>query len=73
RCLLPLSLADICASAGGIPGIQSSDARACCVASCGLCGGMGCSTAGAASDCCVTDIVDFGEACSVTNEAPCFI
>ncbi|CAM9748865.1 unnamed protein product, partial [Hapterophycus canaliculatus] len=54
-------------------GIESSDGQACCVASCGQCGGVGCSTLGPASDCCVTDIVELGEACSLKNEAPCYI
>ncbi|CAN0188824.1 unnamed protein product, partial [Scytosiphon promiscuus] len=69
----PTADGDFCALAGGIPGIESSDGQACCLASCGQCGGVGCSSAGAASDCCVTDIVELGESCSVKNEAPCYI
>ena len=64
---------DVCPSADGIPGIESSDGRACCLAACGQCGGTGCSTVGAASDCCVTDIVEEGEPCSETGAAPCYI
>ena len=59
--------------AGGIPGIESSNGQACCLVECGQCGGLGCSDAGRGSECCVTDIVEEGEACSVTNEAPCWI
>lgn len=44
---------------------------------CTLCGGTGCSTAGlpdyGSESCCTTDIVLEGEACSATQEAPCFI
>ena len=63
----------MCASAEGIPGIESSDGRACCLVECGQCGGTGCSSVGDASDCCVTDIVEEGEPCSVTGAAPCYI
>eukprot|EP00903_Cladosiphon_okamuranus_P015061 g13934.t1 len=64
---------DVCPSAGGIPGIESSAGDACCLASCGLCGGDDCAAAGPASDCCAAVIVDDGEPCSETNQAPCFI
>ncbi|CAN0322037.1 unnamed protein product, partial [Hapterophycus canaliculatus] len=64
---------DVCPSAGGIPGIESSDGQACCMAACGQCGGVGCSTVGPAIDCCTTEIVDMGQACSATNAAPCYI
>lgn len=44
---------------------------------CTLCGGSGCSTAGlpdyGSESCCASDIVSDGEACSATQEAPCFI
>lgn len=63
----------MCAGAGGVPGIESSDGRACCLAECGQCGGIGCSMMGEASDCCVLNIEEKGEACSVTKEAPCYI
>ena len=64
----------VCASAGGIPGIEASNGLACCKAECGQCGGTGCSTAvGGAADCCVHDILVEGEACSVTGAAPCYI
>eukprot|EP00903_Cladosiphon_okamuranus_P018887 g17370.t1 len=64
---------EVCPSAGGIAGIENSNGDACCVAECGQCGGDNCATAGPASDCCDTDILEFGEPCSETNEAPCFI
>ena len=64
---------DACPSAGGIPGIESSNGQACCLASCGQCGGMGCSSAGKDTDCCISDIVASGEACSVKGSAPCYI
>ncbi|CAN0098903.1 unnamed protein product, partial [Scytosiphon promiscuus] len=57
----------------GIPGIESSDGQACCAASCSQCGGVGCSSVGDARDCCVTDIVELGEPCSMKNQAPCYI
>lgn len=68
----------MCEAADGISGIQSSNGKACCVAECGVCGGSGCSTVAAtlglgADDCCATEIVDSGKACSETNEAPCSI
>ncbi|CAM9783209.1 unnamed protein product [Ectocarpus fasciculatus] len=57
----------------GTPGIESKDA--CCVASCGQCGGSGCSTVGepfglTAEDCCETTILEVGKPCGV---APCTI
>ncbi len=76
RTLLSLSFhapTGVCPSTEGILGIESNDARACCVASCGQCGGDGCSAAGAASDCCVNNIVETGQACSVRGAAPCYI
>jgi len=69
----------VCASAGGIPGIESPEeysdyGHACCLVECGRCGGADCSKlTGSATDCCITDITDTGRECSVTNEAPCFI
>eukprot|EP00752_Nemacystus_decipiens_P002185 g2080.t1 len=60
----------------GVEGVESSDGRACCVAECGSCGGVGCSKFSpdlGADDCCVTEIVDRGEACSVWGAAPCYI
>jgi len=60
---------DVCT--GGIPGIESSDGSACCLAECGQCGGSGCSTVGDASDCCVNDIISSGDLCSETGTAPC--
>ncbi|CAM9885714.1 unnamed protein product [Ectocarpus fasciculatus] len=56
----------------GTPGIESNGG-ACCVASCGQCGGPGCSTFGeehglGAGDCCEGIILELGEMCGV---APC--
>ncbi|CAN0057819.1 unnamed protein product [Scytosiphon promiscuus] len=60
----------------GIPGIMSDKGEACCPIGCGQCGGPGCSSAGApdydAFDCCVTEIMDLGESCAATGEAPCY-
>lgn len=64
---------DMCTGAGGIPGIESSNGKACCLASCGQCGGFGCSSVGKDTDCCISDIVESGEACSVKGSAPCYI
>lgn len=60
---------DVCT--GNIPGIESADGQVCCVAECGQCGGAGCSSAGPASECCVTDIISTGVLCSETEMAPC--
>lgn len=60
---------DVCT--GDIPGIESADGQVCCVAECGQCGGTGCSSAGPASECCVTDIISSGVLCSETETAPC--
>eukprot|EP00903_Cladosiphon_okamuranus_P016837 g15527.t1 len=69
----PCFIGDVCPSANNIRGIEDSERRACCVDSCGLCGGADCDSAGPASECCVTDIEDFGAPCTETNAAPCFI
>lgn len=68
----------VCANADGINGIEDSDGTACCVAECGQCGGTDCSTVGesldlGADDCCSSEIVDSGDACSDVGVAPCFI
>ena len=69
----------VCASAGGIPGIESpveflGFGHVCCLIECGRCGGVNCSKlTGLSTECCITDMTEQGEACSVTNEAPCFI
>lgn len=58
----------------GTVGIQTDDS--CCVAECGECGGVGCSTRVVglgASDCCSTEIADSGELCSETGAAPCVV
>ncbi|CAB1104644.1 unnamed protein product [Ectocarpus sp. CCAP 1310/34] len=55
---------------GGIVGIQASDV--CCSASCGSCGGSGCSGRDGGSDaCCGGGVRASGRFCSVTGEAPC--
>ncbi|CAN0524753.1 unnamed protein product, partial [Ectocarpus sp. 12 AP-2014] len=59
----------------GIYGVESDNGRVCCVAECGACGGVGCSRFSpdlGADDCCVTDILLDGEACSATGTAPCY-
>ncbi|CAM9655002.1 unnamed protein product [Ectocarpus sp. 13 AM-2016] len=59
----------------GIYGVESDDGRVCCVAECGACGDVGCSRFSpdlGADDCCVTDILLDGEACSATGTAPCY-
>lgn len=53
-----------------------SEGHVCCLADCGGCGGVGCSTrtgSATATNCCISDITTTGSACSDTNEAPCFI
>lgn len=62
-----------CPSAGGIEGIESDNGKTCCLTSCGQCGGRGCSDSGDASDCCESIIQKYGEACSVSGTAPCYI
>ena len=61
----------------GYTGIESSNGLACCVAECGQCGGVGCSTVGlpdlGGEACCSSDIVDFGVSCEDTDSAPCYI
>ena len=61
----------------GYTGIESSNGLACCVAECGQCGGVGCSTVGlpdlGGEACCSSDIVDFGVSCEETDSAPCYI
>ncbi|CAM9918553.1 unnamed protein product, partial [Ectocarpus fasciculatus] len=55
---------------GGIVGIQTSDV--CCSASCGSCGGSGCTSRdGGAEACCGGGVRASGRYCSVTGEAPC--
>ena len=72
-------LGSVCASAGGIPGVESPEkymeiGHVCCLEECGECGGSGCrERTGNANDCCMTNIADEGRDCSVANEAPCFI
>ncbi|CAB1103581.1 unnamed protein product [Ectocarpus sp. CCAP 1310/34] len=55
---------------GGIVGIQAKEV--CCSASCGSCGGVGCSGRDGGSDaCCGGGVTASGRLCSVTGEAPC--
>ena len=63
----------VCESAGGIPGLESSDGTVCCVGDCTQCGGDGCSADGRASECCTSPIRESGETCAETGEAPCLI
>lgn len=58
----------------GIPGIESSKG-ACCVAECGQCGGMGCSTVArdlglGSAECCEDTILENNKPC---GEAPCVV
>ena len=58
----------------GVPGIESSKG-ACCVAACGQCGGIGCSTVAAdqgygSAQCCEGTILLANEPC---GEAPCVV
>ena len=59
----------------GLVGIESEDGEICCVAQCGMCGGVGCATAGGltADECCTVRIFSLGELCAVSGEAPCII
>ncbi|CAB1108450.1 unnamed protein product [Ectocarpus sp. CCAP 1310/34] len=55
---------------GGIVGIQASDV--CCSASCGSCGGSGCTSRdGGSESCCGGGVRASGRYCSITGEAPC--
>lgn len=66
--------ADVCYDAFGIPGIQSSNGVACCLASCGACGGSGCSLLeGGGDGCCTDNIIEINELCESKGEAPCLI
>ncbi|CAM9751774.1 unnamed protein product [Ascophyllum nodosum] len=61
-----------CTCSNGFPGIQKGDV--CCDMECGLCGGVGCSSApGGADSCCTSSILANGTSCSDVDEAPCFI
>lgn len=64
---------DVCSN--GVPGIESDDGEACCVAGCVTCGGDGCESAGGltAEECCSEDILSSGELCEATGMAPCII
>ncbi|CAN0569809.1 unnamed protein product, partial [Ectocarpus sp. 12 AP-2014] len=57
----------------GVPGVESTRGDVCCPASCGHCGGVGCDERGAADECCTTEIMDYGQPCSVTGTAPCYL
>eukprot|EP00752_Nemacystus_decipiens_P001569 g1530.t2 len=63
---------DMCGSAGGIHGIESSHGEACCLGSRGECGGDGCTSAAKDADCCVSDVVE-EECCSTKGSIPCNI
>lgn len=64
---------DVRASTGETPGIESSSGEACRLASCGQCGGDGCSSVGKDTECCTSDNMEDGEARSVKGSAPCYI
>ncbi|CAN0003838.1 unnamed protein product, partial [Choristocarpus tenellus] len=58
----------------GLPGVQND--AACCVESCGQCGGIGCGTIPGTQGsyaCCASTVLNNNEMCSVTGEAPCVI
>eukprot|EP00903_Cladosiphon_okamuranus_P007850 g7592.t2 len=56
----------------GLPGVSQGDV--CCEASCGTCGGSGCSGRGNGQDsCCTKNITANGETCSVKGAAPCIM
>eukprot|EP00903_Cladosiphon_okamuranus_P020236 g18573.t1 len=56
----------------GDAGILKGDV--CCEASCGTCGGSGCSKRGNGEDsCCTSNIKDDGDKCSKTKSAPCYM
>ncbi|CAB1100563.1 unnamed protein product [Ectocarpus sp. CCAP 1310/34] len=57
----------------GVAGVESTMGEVCCPASCGHCGGVGCDERGAADECCTTEIMDYGQPCSVTGTAPCYL
>lgn len=62
---------------GGIEGVQSTSLDVCCVADCGVCGGVGCTPANTstltAGDCCTTEISESGVFCDVSGAAPCIL
>eukprot|EP00903_Cladosiphon_okamuranus_P005787 g5734.t1 len=73
--MMPTSPTDMTCS-NGIHGVESDNGDVCCVAECGKCGGVGCSKFSPdldADDCCVTEIRDFGDACSASGAAPCYV
>ncbi|CAM9499658.1 unnamed protein product [Ectocarpus fasciculatus] len=62
----------------GIVGIESANGGVCCPTECGLCGGEGCTAAGVNAglgdgDCCFSDTIRFGAACSENLMAPCIV
>ena len=64
----------MCSSAGSIPDLESShSSQACCPASCGQCGGDGCTSVVDDTDSCISDIVEDDEAFSVTGSISCDI
>lgn len=60
----------------GIPGIENKNKNgvACCDAGCGFCGGEGChGFPGGRSKCCIDIILNKGDKCDDSGEAPCFL
>lgn len=57
----------------GLPGVETDDI--CCVAACGVCGGVSCGNIPGLSgaDCCLTTISENNERCSDKGSAPCVI
>ncbi|CAN0417845.1 unnamed protein product [Pylaiella littoralis] len=74
RSLASSSAPDMCSN--GVAGVEDGDAKVCCVAGCGGCGGVGCSTMASqygAADCCIGPIEESGIWCSESGTAPCII
>ncbi len=72
--LFRIFLLETCPSTVGVVGIESSNGVACCLTSCGACGGSGCSALeGGGDGCCTSDIIENNDLCSVTGVAPCLI
>ena len=62
--------------AAGLAGVRSlnNTGRACCFASCGRCGGVGCELRqGGSHGCCSTRIMNAGRLCGASQAAPCVL
>ncbi|CAM9729407.1 unnamed protein product, partial [Hapterophycus canaliculatus] len=61
-------------SCSGNGGVLSDSGTSCCPASCGSCGGHGCSGRGDGADsCCTSNIEDAGITCAENGAAPCLV